>query len=67
MVTSAALLGASSSARIPECVATPSIRAGALQEPLAATVRPASCTPPVALGEGAVRRRICAAPRPAPT
>ena len=56
-VTSAALLGASSSARAPECAAMLSGRIGALQEPLAATARPASSTPPVALCEGAVRRQ----------
>src|ERR1019366_9819761 len=67
MVTSTALPGASSSARIPECAATRSVRLGAAQEPLAATARPASCTPPVAPCEGAVRRRMWAAPRPPPT
>ena len=63
---STALLGASSSASVPARVGMLSVDAGADQEPSAATALPASSTPDVALGAGAVRRMMRAVPRPAP-
>jgi hypothetical protein len=63
IVTSAALLGASASGRTPEGTATICVAGtGFDQEPLAATARLPSSTPPVALCEEAVRRTTLAAP-----